>query len=330
LWWGEGFGGDGAIYSSIDGSGDAYPIGECDNASRVIKYVMLLGYRYSHYNLVDMRIHDINVEADLNRHNPNAPSPDDPVESDGTAQGSVSEDAKRTAGGGFTEASNQLVIMFWTPGWPMLNFKVLDPHDTSFAVLHFAVDLLNAFVVHVNSIAEWIHNIIDFVGDKAGFVIAILAEIFETIFEYVVIHETMKFAMAAWVLVDTVKFMDLSTTVLVASIAVASLISLGFIGLMYIWTATAIELFGYDEAGVLWLIVLLESLRYLAFWVLGRLDPNGLAATVIRISAFTSSIFGPFPEVTLLLLWWDWASFVFILGMIALSVMNIAYYFWMY
>ena len=61
LWWDEGFCGDSAIYSSIDGSGDAYPIGECDNASRVIKYVMLLGYKYSHNNLVGMRIHDINV-----------------------------------------------------------------------------------------------------------------------------------------------------------------------------------------------------------------------------------------------------------------------------
>ena len=61
LWWDDGFGGDGAIYSTIDGSGDAYPIGECDNASRVNKYAVLLGYRYSHHNLVDMRIHDINV-----------------------------------------------------------------------------------------------------------------------------------------------------------------------------------------------------------------------------------------------------------------------------
>jgi hypothetical protein len=67
LWWGGGFGGDGAIYSSIDGSGDAYPIGECDNASRVIKYVVLLGYRHSHYNLVDMRIHDINSVAHPNQ-----------------------------------------------------------------------------------------------------------------------------------------------------------------------------------------------------------------------------------------------------------------------
>jgi hypothetical protein len=61
LWWGQGFGGEGAIYSSIDGSGSLYPIGECDNASRVIKYVATLCYRTSSYNLVDLRIHDINI-----------------------------------------------------------------------------------------------------------------------------------------------------------------------------------------------------------------------------------------------------------------------------
>jgi hypothetical protein len=37
----------------------------CDNAFRVIKYVVLLGYKHSHYNLVDLRIHDINVIISL-------------------------------------------------------------------------------------------------------------------------------------------------------------------------------------------------------------------------------------------------------------------------
>ncbi|MDF1540975.1 MAG: hypothetical protein P1Q69_18915, partial [Candidatus Thorarchaeota archaeon] len=58
LWWDPFQGGDGAIMASIDGSGSSYPIGEVDNASRVIKYIGVLGYRYNSYNLVDMRIHD--------------------------------------------------------------------------------------------------------------------------------------------------------------------------------------------------------------------------------------------------------------------------------
>ena len=61
---GKGFGGDGAIYLSIDRSGDGRPIGECDNASKVIEYVVLYGTKYYSTPLVDMRIHDINIVAD--------------------------------------------------------------------------------------------------------------------------------------------------------------------------------------------------------------------------------------------------------------------------
>ena len=46
----------------------------------VIKYVGILGYRYSSYNLVNMRIHDINVVCDLNEHDPNAPSVPPPTQ----------------------------------------------------------------------------------------------------------------------------------------------------------------------------------------------------------------------------------------------------------
>jgi hypothetical protein len=55
-----------------------------DNASRVIKYVVALGYRADSYNLVDLRIHDINVVADPNKRLPSVP---DPVGSDGTSEG---------------------------------------------------------------------------------------------------------------------------------------------------------------------------------------------------------------------------------------------------
>jgi hypothetical protein len=47
--------------SSVDRQDEPYPIRKYDNASQVIKYAVLLGYKYSHYNLVDMRIHDINI-----------------------------------------------------------------------------------------------------------------------------------------------------------------------------------------------------------------------------------------------------------------------------
>ncbi len=63
LWWGSYPGDEGSIFSSIGGV--MVRLGECDNASRVIQYVVLTGQRYSHYALVEMRIHDINVVADL-------------------------------------------------------------------------------------------------------------------------------------------------------------------------------------------------------------------------------------------------------------------------
>ncbi|RLI47458.1 MAG: hypothetical protein DRO73_11650 [Candidatus Thorarchaeota archaeon] len=64
-----------------------YPIAECDNVSRVIKYVAVLGYCYSSYDVVEMRVHDIRVIADLNRHDPTAPDPNVLQEFDGTAEG---------------------------------------------------------------------------------------------------------------------------------------------------------------------------------------------------------------------------------------------------
>jgi hypothetical protein len=49
------------IIISNSGTRRIPPFGECDNASQVIKYVGILGYRYSSYNLVDMRIQDIDA-----------------------------------------------------------------------------------------------------------------------------------------------------------------------------------------------------------------------------------------------------------------------------
>jgi hypothetical protein len=65
LWWGSYPGEEGCIFSSIEGISGFTPLAECDNASRVIKYVVLLGYRYSGYTPADMRIHDIKIVADL-------------------------------------------------------------------------------------------------------------------------------------------------------------------------------------------------------------------------------------------------------------------------
>jgi hypothetical protein len=144
LWWGEGVGGDGAIYSSIDGSGDADPIGECDNASRVIKYVVLLGYKYSHYNLVDMRIHDINVEANLAALNPNAPSP-----YDGTDLG-VGETAPPPQ-----DEWPSKVISWWTWPWPELHSRIEESHPEGISVTaQIKTDLLGFLTIETLSVND--------------------------------------------------------------------------------------------------------------------------------------------------------------------------------
>jgi hypothetical protein len=133
-------------------------IGECDNASRVIKYVGILGYRYNSYNLVDMRIHDINVVADLNEHDPNAPTLPPPTQdpnpgggsttipSDGTPGGTVQGGTLSPAIQCWTDSANQLMnqIQSWWEGfWPRLHImlSLITPMN-GVAVLHVSLDLL--------------------------------------------------------------------------------------------------------------------------------------------------------------------------------------------
>jgi hypothetical protein len=144
LRWGEGMLSDGAIYSSIDGSNSV--IGSCDNASRVIKYVVLLGYRYSHYNLVNMRIHDINVVADLNAHDPNAPNPDEPVEHDGTYESRIK--SAKTAAGPYVTNAESSVTFYWTGWWPWCHITVyLVTSPACTLDMHVKVDLIGSFEV---------------------------------------------------------------------------------------------------------------------------------------------------------------------------------------
>jgi len=74
-----------------DNSPYDYLVGACDNASRVVKYVALMGQGYSLNPLLDIRIHDINVVADPNKH---APAGSGSIAMDGGYFGSVDEDCK--------------------------------------------------------------------------------------------------------------------------------------------------------------------------------------------------------------------------------------------
>jgi len=152
LWWGPFQGGHGAVYATIDGQSYGYPIAECDNASRVIKYVAILGYRYSSVNLVGMRIHDINVVADLNRHGPTAPDPNVLQEFDGTAEGANSELLAEPT----TQSAESHIQVWWDldSWWPVLHELAEFCIDTILYTIHYTIDLLESI------------QLVDLVGGK--------------------------------------------------------------------------------------------------------------------------------------------------------------------
>ena len=120
------------------------PIAECDNASRVIKYVAILGYRYYSYNLVEMRIHDINVVADLRRHNPIDPNQEQLDELEGGATGNP---RTKNAIEGYGTLGAAAVTPSWTGPWPLLHLVCNYVYSVITLVFHVTVDLLDTVEV---------------------------------------------------------------------------------------------------------------------------------------------------------------------------------------
>ncbi|RLI56194.1 MAG: hypothetical protein DRO93_11435, partial [Candidatus Thorarchaeota archaeon] len=176
LWWGPFQGGHGVVYASIDGQSDGYPIAECDNASRVIKYVAILGYRYSSVNLVGMRIHDINVVADLNRHDPTAPDPDAPQESDGTVGGLTTTRIHQTMNYYAEEAANRYFMGNLTGPWPTYHvYLLLD----GLVLLHITIDILNTVQIVEICLLEWFMGLLGISYDDMGFWLGLIEKVFE-------------------------------------------------------------------------------------------------------------------------------------------------------
>jgi hypothetical protein len=89
-----------------------------------------------------MRIHDINVKADLNAEDPNAPEQGESVEYDGTTDGSTSDSEKNSVDSTLDDASD-FITSYWTGPWLVLHIMV----DWAVIVnvefsLHITVDLL--------------------------------------------------------------------------------------------------------------------------------------------------------------------------------------------
>ncbi|MFW9845734.1 MAG: hypothetical protein ACFFD6_03215 [Candidatus Thorarchaeota archaeon] len=136
--------GQGSIYAGRGDNPYTYLIRAVGNASRVTKSVVIEGLRYGSSPLIDMRIHDINVEADLSRSNPNNPDPEEPVNFDGSEQG-LSPKTQAQVDSHLTDASGQ-VQTWWTGPWPMLHIST-----NSQFVFHMAVDLLGTAEIYDSS-----------------------------------------------------------------------------------------------------------------------------------------------------------------------------------
>ena len=112
-------------------------LGGCDNASRVVSYVVVMGQGYASNPLLDMRIHDINVEADPNKHAPAGP---DPVKADGTSQPKP-ESERRIEEYGIQGAAE--IEPSWSGPWPLCHLVCSYVQSIFSITFHITVDLLS-------------------------------------------------------------------------------------------------------------------------------------------------------------------------------------------
>ncbi|NWF96563.1 MAG: hypothetical protein HXY34_10530, partial [Candidatus Thorarchaeota archaeon] len=116
-----------------------------------IKYIVMVGQRYQSYNLVDMRVQDINVVADLSRANP--------VDCDGTTTG-AGEYVLLGHFGDMIQVPDKEVLMnevyrWWTGPWPRLHTKIdyVTP-DNMHVKYHVSNDMLGCMVVEEGMVLE--------------------------------------------------------------------------------------------------------------------------------------------------------------------------------
>ena len=143
MWWEESTG-QGSIHISRSDSQYSPVLNEVDNASRVVKSIVIEGQRYGINSLVDMRIHDINVVADLSRHNPGNPNPDGPLEFDGTTDASPAAKSKVNDYG---TLGASVVEHEWSGPWPLLHIICNYAQGIFGLAFHVTVDLLGQLQV---------------------------------------------------------------------------------------------------------------------------------------------------------------------------------------
>jgi len=130
---------------------------------------VLLGYRYSYYNLVDMRIHDINVVADLAALDPNAPEP-----CDGSRAGIVTSTDSNNYDTDATQAALQYLSVTWTGPWPLLHLIVLNPANLAIVLLHITVDLIGNIGLVSLIFLEWFLGLFGVSPDAIAYILGLI------------------------------------------------------------------------------------------------------------------------------------------------------------
>ncbi len=155
-----------SILSAIDGN--VVTLAPAYNASRIISYLVIQTQRYDDKTLLDMRVHEINVLANVRATLPWVPEiPPDEEPPPGTDDGSLSGladgasetqnvDLKLTASLG-----SMRIIWVLISFWPALSFEVLgldenlQPTTLLPPLLSFAVDLLSYITVAAMTIVDF-------------------------------------------------------------------------------------------------------------------------------------------------------------------------------
>ncbi|NHJ15137.1 MAG: hypothetical protein EAX95_15750, partial [Candidatus Thorarchaeota archaeon] len=147
MWWDPATG-QGKVYTKSSDLPYNYLVHAVDNASRVVSSLVIEGLRYGSNSLLEMRVHDINLEADLSRHDPNHPGQEQVY--DGTNDGLADSQRLQSAihAEEMMNEATSCIEAHWTGPWPMLHYLIQELiMEGVFILVDVALDILGSISV---------------------------------------------------------------------------------------------------------------------------------------------------------------------------------------
>ncbi len=150
--------------------------------------------------MVDVRLHDINVVTDLDQHDPNSSTPDEPVEYDGTVTGQITSEASISQGDDLSSAG-ELVVIWWEGWWPTLHIEILKPGGSVATqitgqegiLVYLTVDIIGSVNIVDGFILDWVLDLLNISDAQWQILMGVMFLITGSIIGYVLT----KFFMAA-------------------------------------------------------------------------------------------------------------------------------------